>query len=703
MIMASGNALEHISSLNQPLTSLKGIGPRRGAMLAQRGLHTLLDLFFFMPIRYEDKRRILPIAETGEGQHCLVAGKVIRAREQGPAATGRRVFTLRIKDESGLLDLIWFHFKRPYLKRFSRSGSLLLAYGFVRKHLGQRQIVHPELTPVSSSEDITPPGIVAVYPHVKGISKNLIRTLMGRVLNRYEDEILDGLPEALIRRLDLPNLGEALRSVHIPPPDADVTALNGLATPGHRRLVFERFFHVMLGLAFHKRIWRGAAAPVLKAPSDYIAGLPRYFPFVLTDDQMDAVTDIIKDMGGGRPMSRLIHGDVGCGKTAVCLLAAHVTVMNHHQVAIMVPTQVLAKQHYDTFRKYAKTMGFKPTLLTGSLSKSTRQQMKTGIQKGEFNIIIGTHALIQQDVAYADLGLVVIDEQHRFGVRQRGLMAKKGVNPHLLVMTATPIPRTLAMTVYGDLDVSVIKKYPTGRLPVETRLFGQTQKREVLNLVQDTVASGRQAMVVCPVIDVSEDHDLKSATEMYSRLKRIFAPHHKVGLIHGRLDPEEKERVMEDFQKGKTHLLVGTTVIEVGVHVPGVKTLVVEQPERFGLAQLHQIRGRAGRGLEQGLCLMMLSKDLSEHTLSRLKFFAACHDGFRIAEKDLELRGQGQLAGERQSGLGELNLAEMLREPELLFTAKKEAENMVASDPMGKSPGIRHVLERVEPLVSKST
>jgi len=385
-------------------------------------------------------------------------------------------------------------------------------------------------------------------------------------------------------------------------------------------------------------------------------------------------------------MNRLLQGDVGCGKTVVAAVAASLTVINRWQVAIMVPTQVLARQHYLYFAGLPESMGFRSVLLTGAVKKSERLDTYEKIRLGEYNLIIGTQALIQEDLSFARLGLVVIDEQHRFGVKQRALLDQKGVNPHLLVMTATPIPRTLAMTVYADLDISFIKEYPEGHLPVVTRLMDGSQRREVLNTLNQRMAAGEQAMVICPVIEGSEEMDLKNALEVHEKLRKIFMPRFRVELIHGRMSSDEKDWVMERFRDGLIDLLVGTTVIEVGVDAPGATVMVIQNPERFGLTQLHQLRGRVGRGTKRGHCFLMLSTQPSAQTLSRLKILAESHDGFEIAQKDLEMRGQGELMGTKQSGAGELDFAEMFREPELLVAAKKEADALVASDPTLSRP-----------------
>jgi len=442
----------------------------------------------------------------------------------------------------------------------------------------------------------------------------------------------------------------------------------------------------MLGIAFGKKARESRAGPAFSVTKELLSRLEKCFPFTLTGGQVSAIDAIVRDLSRNKPMNRLLQGDVGCGKTVVAAVAASLTVINRWQVAIMVPTQVLARQHYLYFAGLPESMGFRSVLLTGALKKSERLDTYEKIRLGEYNLIIGTQALIQEDLSFARLGLVVIDEQHRFGVKQRALLDQKGVNPHLLVMTATPIPRTLAMTVYADLDISFIKEYPKGHHPVDTYLMDGSQRREVLNMLNKRMAAGEQAMVICPVIEGSEEMDLKNALEVHEKLSKIFMPRFRVELIHGRMSSDEKDRVMERFREGLIDLLVGTTVIEVGVDVPGATLMVVQNPERFGLTQLHQLRGRVGRGTKRGLCFLMLSTQPSAQTLSRLRIIVQSHDGFEIAQKDLEMRGQGELMGTKQAGAGELDFTEMFREPELLVAAKKEADALVASDPTLSRP-----------------
>jgi ATP-dependent DNA helicase RecG len=416
---------------------------------------------------------------------------------------------------------------------------------------------------------------------------------------------------------------------------------------------------------------------------------------------MAAVQDIMKDFAVGKPMNRLLLGDVGCGKTAVAAVAAHVSIRNNRQVAIMAPTQVLASQHLAYFTALSKKMGFRPVLLTSGLRKAVRQEAYRKIRDGAHNLVIGTQSLIQEALLFSDLGLVIIDEQHRFGVRERALIDRKGTHPHLLVMTATPIPRTLAITIYGDMDISLIRGYPKGRREVVTRVVTEGEKRDLFELVKRRLHEGHQAFVICPVIEGSEDQDLKNAVEMAENLRKVLSPPFRVGLIHGRLSPDVKETIMADFRNTLIDLLVGTTVIEVGVHVPKATVMIIEHPERFGLAQLHQLRGRVGRGTERGECFLIVSSNLSESAISRLQILVDSHDGFEIARKDLEQRGHGELTGIRQTGIGELDVMEMMREPDLLSTAKQEAHRLMEADPELSDPENHLLRAFVESILAK--
>jgi ATP-dependent DNA helicase RecG len=691
--------LKQVQPVSHPLSALQGIGPKRALLFARKGIHTVLDLFFFTPLRYEDRTSLRPIRETREGVLSLVQGRVVMGGEHRLYPGKSRVFKILVQDGSGEMELLWFHYRKPHLMRFTAPGTELFVCGVVRINRGRLQIIHPEISPWDGHEGHL--GFYPVYPSISGISPNLLRGTIRKALHEFGDGISDPLPGNMTEALGLPRLAEALRYVHSPPADSSFPLLNDYQTPHHQRLLFDRFFLVMLTIAARRKAAREREGLKWTCPPELAENLSRFFPFTLTRDQENAFRHIIRDLGSGKPMNRLLLGDVGCGKTAVAALAAYVGIMHDARVAIMAPTQVLASQHFDYFSSLGGEMRFRPMLLTGALKKAERQEAYEDIRSGSCNILIGTQSLIQDELLIPGLSLVIIDEQQRFGVRERALMDRKGENPHQLVMTATPIPRTLAMTVYGDLDISVIKEYPAGRKPVLTRMVKSTEKRKVLAFLRERLAMGQQAFVICPVIEESEESDLKSAMETAAKLKKILSPPFEIGLIHGRLPNHEKSAVMGDFRRGRIHVLVGTTVVEVGVHVPSAAVMIIEHPERFGLSQLHQLRGRVGRGPEKGVCLLMVSDGLSEKALSRLQILTESRDGHEIARKDLEERGQGELIGVRQAGLGELDLREMMRAPELLLRAKEMADALLDADPGLALPPHRGLKSFVESILTK--
>ncbi|UCB49549.1 MAG: ATP-dependent DNA helicase RecG [Deltaproteobacteria bacterium] len=704
MIAKKDTPLKQIQKLTLPLTRLKGIGPKRATFLAQKGLHTVLDLLFFIPFRYEDRTRVSPIRAAEEGLPVLVKGTVVSGREERFYPSHKRLFKVVLRDKDTRLGLLWFQYKKPHLTKYATPGLELFAYGRIQTHRGQRQMVHPEIILADAQETQSEKGglgFYPVYPAVPGISANLLRSMIRKALDEHLTALVDPIPEEITRRLGLPHLGGALEQAHFPSEESSTDELNQCDTPFQRRLIFDRFFLVMLTMAFRKRFKETRTSPTFSIPSRLRDDLKKFFPFRLTSHQTRAIEDMVSDLTKGKCMNRLLLGDVGCGKTVIAAVAAYISVRNDHQVAIMVPTQELANQHFEYFLKLAPKMAFRPVLLTGKLKKSERQDIYEKIWNEKYNLVIGTQSLIQKGLRFPSLGLVIIDEQQRFGVRERASMDPKGENPHILVMTATPIPRTLAIGFYGDMDLSFIQEFPEGHKPVITHLVTESEKRSVFETLKQRMSAGQQAFVICPVIEGSEELDLKNALEMAEKLKKIFQPPFRIGLVHGRLSSDEREKVMEDFRKGRIHLLVGTTVIEVGVHVPRATVMVIEHPERFGLAQLHQLRGRVGRGKERGLCLLMTSSNLPERSRSRLEILVENHDGFEIAKKDLSLRGLGELTGTRQAGMGEFDLTEMVREPELLLAARREAYGLIDSDPELVLPGNSPLKAMVESILAK--
>jgi ATP-dependent DNA helicase RecG len=701
MNTARDTHLKSIQNLTLPVSTLKGVGPKRAGSFALKGIRTILDLLFLTPIRYEDRTKITPIQEVPEGTPVQVQGQVVFGKEERFFRSRRKIFRIMIRDEGAGLELLWFNYKKPHLDAMAAPGSTLLAYGSVTWNHGRRQMVHPEVVKHAPGAPGELLGFYPVYPGVEGLSSAMLRSLMIKALQGHLSSIIDPVPARLAESLGLPSLEEALRSVHFPPKSCSFADLNSFQTAFHKRLLFDRFFLVMLTIAFRKRDRERRTGLTLTLSSEGREAAARFFPFTFTPDQTRAVQDILHDLSSGRPMSRLLMGDVGCGKTAVAAVAAYACVQNGRQAAIMAPTQVLASQHFESFSELSEKMGFRLVLLTGTLKKGEREDAYRKIKEGDYNLVIGTQALIQEDLVFRNLSLVIIDEQHRFGVRERALIDRKGPNPHLLVMTATPIPRTLAMTVYGDMDVSIIKEFPKGHVPATARLVPGTGKREVFDFLRVRLSQGDQAFVICPVIEGSEELDLKNATDMAQRLAKLLSPPYRVGLMHGRLPPQEREAVMAGFRAGRIHLLIGTTVVEVGVHVPRATLMIIEHPERFGLAQLHQLRGRVGRGSDRGVCFLMGSNSLSENALSRLKVLVDHHDGFEIARKDLEYRGHGELIGMKQTGLGEMDLSEMMRDPDLLFAAKEKADLLLDSDPQLADPSLHALKTFVESILAR--
>ena len=689
------------TDLTLPLTSLKGIGTQRARLFAQTNIYTILDLLFFTPVRYEDRTQILPIHTLKPGEHALVKGTVISGKEQRFYPSRKSLFKIIIRDRQGSLELIWFNYRKQQLNAFVKPGQELLAYGEISTNRSHIQIIHPEVSIAKNNEINDLLGIYPVYSPVKGISPNMLRKTVRNALKEYIDCIVDPVPEEITRTLSLPNLRSAVKYVHFPPETSSIERLNHSDTPFHRRLLFDRFFLFMVTIAYRAKARAAKKGKIYSISPHFTESVKALFPFALTPHQVQTTKDIIKDLSGGTTMNRILMGDVGCGKTAVAAIAVLLTVQNNMQTAIMAPTQFLARQHMEYFAHLSKKAPFKPVLLTGRMKAAQQRHIYDMVKKGAYNLIIGTQSLIQEDLTFHKLGLVIIDEQHKFGVRERALMEQKGDNPHLLVMTATPIPRTLAITMYGDMKISVIKQYPEGHVPVSTHIVTQKQKKQAFNLLKQKISLGHQGFVICPVIEGSEDSDLKNAIEVAEKLRKISP--FCVSLVHGRMPSEEREKIMTDFRNGVIDVLVGTTVLEVGIHVPKATVMIIEQPERFGLAQIHQLRGRVGRGRENGTCLLMASDNLSDMTLSRLKTLAETADGFRIAEKDFELRGQGQITGLRQSGAGELDFDEIARKPELLADAKREAQRLINADPDLSYPENENLKQLVESVLRGPT
>lgn len=667
---------------------IKGIGPKLTALLEKREIRTVEDILYLLPLRYEDRRQLVPIASLCPGKSAVFSATVATS-DVATTRGGRRVFEALLRDESGTIACKWFNANAVWMKRNWKVGRVGVFSGEVSQFGYQREVHHPDVEWLPEGGDLksllaSDPAdfgrIVPVYPLSEGIHQKTMRRVMREVVAGFLSNVECALPAEFCPP-DFPSLREALGYVHSPPPEADLAELNLGATSAHQTLAFDEFFFWELGLALKKRgvlLEKGISFMVTHR---YTKELARQLPFNLTTAQRRVLAEIKSDMMADHPMHRLVQGDVGSGKTLVALMAALIAVENDYQVAIMAPTEILAEQHWHTIHRWCAQMGLEVTLMTASLKGKAKKEALERIANGSARIVIGTHAIIQDNVEFRNLGLGVIDEQHRFGVLQRGFLKKKGSNPDILVMTATPIPRTLAMTLFGDLDLSVIDEMPPGRIPVETKVFFEARRAQLYDMIRNQVRSGRQVFVIYPLVEESEKSDMKAASQMAEHLQTDIFPGLRVGLLHGRLSPAEKESVMASFTMREFDILVSTTVIEVGIDVPNATLMVIEHAERFGLSQLHQLRGRVGRGKEKSYCILMTTGKLSEDGEKRLRVMESTVDGFRIAEADLEIRGPGDFLGTRQAGMPDFRVANILRDSSLLEKAHRAAFDLLERDP----------------------
>jgi ATP-dependent DNA helicase RecG len=667
---------------------IKGIGPKLAALLEKREIRTVEDLLYLLPLRYEDRRQLIPISSLSPGHSAVFTGTVLSA-DATTTKGGRQVFEALVRDESGTIACKWFHANAVWMKRTWKIGRVGVFSGEINQFGYQREVHHPDVEWLPEGGDLkallaSDPAnfgrIVPVYPLSEGIHQKTMRRIMREVVDVFLTNITSVVPAELCPA-EFPPLREALGQVHLPPPEADLADLNIGATPAHQALAFDEFFFWELGLALKKHGVALEEGIAFQVTHRYTKELARLLPFELTTAQRRVLAEIKSDMMAPHPMHRLVQGDVGSGKTLVALMAALIAVENDYQVAIMAPTEILAEQHWHTIHRWCGQMGLEVTLITAGLKGKAKKEALERIADGTARIVIGTHAVIQEKVEFSKLGLGVIDEQHRFGVLQRGILKKKGANPDILVMTATPIPRTLAMTLFGDLDLSVIDEMPPGRIPIETKVFFESRRIQLYDMIRGEVRSGRQVYVVYPLVEESEKMDLKAASQMSEHLQTDIFPELRVGLLHGRLNPVEKEAVMASFTSREFDILVSTTVIEVGIDVPNATLMVIEHAERFGLSQLHQLRGRVGRGNEKSYCILMTTGKLSEDGEKRLRVMESTGDGFRIAEADLEIRGPGDFLGTRQAGMPDFRVANILRDGTLLEKARRAAFDLLEHDP----------------------
>ncbi|HLK64755.1 MAG TPA: ATP-dependent DNA helicase RecG [Bryobacteraceae bacterium] len=673
--------------LTTPLSSVKGIGTARAAMLEAKALVTVEDMLGYIPFRYEDRSNVKTIAQLAPGEMATVIAEVRSAKVSGFRRRNLGMFEARFSDASrAILVGKWFH--GGYLANVFADGMKVALYGKVEfdSYAGQLTMLHPEYEILSGDDDegessLHVGRIVPIYEAVSKITTKQLRVLLHRVLESLTPEE-DLLPEFLRGRfqMPMPDRWTALRQTHFPPPDSDLRLLNAFRSPAQYRLIFEEFFWLECGVALKRgkaRMLPGIAFEVTDRVRQQIKTM---LPFKPTEAQKRVITEIVADMKAPRPMNRLLQGDVGSGKTIVAAEAAVVAIENGYQVAVLAPTEILAAQHFLYFKQILSKLGYVSMLLTGSFTPREKTQLKKLVAEGIAHVVIGTHALLEKDVEFKRLGLAIVDEQHRFGVLQRLGLVQKGVHPDVLVMTATPIPRTLGMTLYGDLDVSIIDQLPPGRKPILTKHYTADRIEQAYSFVKTQIDEGRQAYVVYPVIEESETQSTKAAQKMYEHLSKEVFPDIAVGLMHGRLGADEKEAVMQRFKAGEIKILVSTTVIEVGVDVPNASVMLIEHAERFGLAQMHQLRGRVGRGAAQSYCLLVTEK-LNDTARERIRTLVESTDGFYISEMDLKLRGMGEFFGTKQSGMPSLRMADIIRDAEILEVARREAMDFVARPP----------------------
>ena len=678
-------------TLDDPLPSLSGIGPRRAADLAKIGLHTVGDLLSRFPIRYEDRSHFRDIVSLRAGEVACFSGTVVSCGLRLTRRPGFKLFTAVVRDGSGSVRVAWLN--QPFMADVIHRGDVVVLFGDVRQApAGGLQVTNPQHEMVDDEADTIHTGrIVPVYEKTGSLTGRMQRRLVFDALARLPEDLPDVLPSRVAADLGLIGWLPALRDAHFPPTGTDLATLNAFRTPAQLRVIYDEFLAFQLGLLLRRQAADAERKPASVLIDDRIRkAVAARMPFKLTDGQRAALKDIVTDMARPSAMHRLLQGDVGAGKTIVALLSAVVAMENGLQVALMVPTEILAEQHYLTLRRVFGRAAYTVGLLTGSLTAPERKRVIADLATGMIQLVVGTHALVQQKVSFARLGLVIVDEQHRFGVLHRATLREKGWRPDVLVMTATPIPRTLALTTYGDLDVSVIRELPPGRTAVKTAAKPQTRRDEVYAFVRSDLERGRQAYIVYPLVDASEKVDLRAATDAADTLASDVFPEFRVALLHGRMKADEKDRVMRDFAAGQIHVLVSTTVIEVGIDVANATVMVVEHAERFGLSQLHQLRGRVGRGTHQSHCVLLYQAPLGEAGRARLKALVETSDGFVIAERDLELRGPGDFFGTRQAGAPTLRSGDLLRDHEIMERARRVAMSVIA-DPVDAAALIAHV------------
>lgn len=689
-----------IKKLSTPVEYVKGVGPKVGEWFRKKGVETVFDLLYFLPFRYEDRRHIKKIAGLAPGSKEVAKGIILAL---GEVFYGRKkVFEIALSDKTGVLKLKWFNYRAVSMKKRYRTGQEVIVFGSIGVFGGQKEIIHPDIEILDENNPPTHPSdgypapfdkgganggfseenfnaIVSVYSSVGNLHQKTIRKILKEAVTGYAHFAVSGIPFNIMKKYGIMNIPLAIKECHLPGSTDCIDVNRSIA---RESLVFDELFCLELGLAIKRKETAKEGGISFKTDSPLVDKFKVLLPFRLTQAQERVLSEIKNDMTAPHPMNRLLQGDVGSGKTAAATISALIAIDNNYQAAIMAPTEILAEQHYLNIHGFADKLGIRVSLLTSSTPKHEKREIIEGIRNGDVNLIIGTHALIQEDIEFNRLGIAIIDEQHRFGVVQRAALKKKGrgANPDILVMTATPIPRTLSMTVFGDLDISIIDELPPGRIPVETSVFRERDRDKVYRILRGELEKGRQGYIVYPLIEENEDLDLRDATNMAQHLQNDIFPDYKIGLMHGRLSIKEKEGIMNTFKNKDIDLLVSTTVIEVGIDVPNATVMVVEHAERFGLSQLHQLRGRVGRGEYKSFCFLFAYKVGSVDTYRRLKIMEETNDGFKIAEEDLNIRGPGDFIGTRQSGLPDLRVSDILHDASILKKARDEAFKLIENE-----------------------
>ena len=679
---------EHHTTMtpDTPVRYLKGVGPKTAERFEKLGIVTLADLLCHYPRRYIDFSRPYSIAEAPPDTECVVKAEVFAKPAGRILPGGRRMERITAGDDVSSLEITWFN--NPYATQKLELGQEYYFEGIVTGGMLRRQMVNPQ---VRTAAQITAAPFEAVYPQTEGLSSTVIAKCIRQLLPHAE-LLPDPLPEEMLKKYRLLSKADAVRAIHCPATEEEAFA-------ARRRLIYEELLVLQLGIGRMKN--RGSAstgAPMQRLdPAPFWASLP----FSPTGAQRRAVDEILTDLSGSTSMNRLLQGDVGSGKTLVAAAAIWACIRSGYQAALLAPTEILAAQHAENLNRMLAPFGMRVALLTGGMKAAARRTTLAAIRSDEADLVVGTHAILSEGVEFARLGLAVVDEQHRFGVRQRGMLAEKAANPHLLVMSATPIPRTLGLLIYGDLDISILDELPPGRKPVKTRCITGKKRRDLYGFLDREIGAGRQVYIVCPAIEDTPDGGLNAVKSYYEDIAKALLPDRRVGLMHGRLKPKEKAAVMDDFKAGRLDALVSTTVIEVGVDVPNATVMVIENAERYGLSALHQLRGRVGRGAAESWCFLV-SDNTAESVQKRLKFLCSTSDGFAVAQFDLETRGPGDFFGSRQHGLPTLQIADLMNDTRTLHAAQAEATALLAADPLLEAPEHNLLAAQVEQMFTKA-